>query len=72
MTPPKIKKIKNIKDLTADLVSNYEKLGQGKLSTKDAKEISNMAGKIINSAKINLEYNSYMKLERVIPFLDVK
>lgn len=67
-----MKTIKNIKDLTADLVLNYEKLGKGQLTEKRAKEISNMAGKIINSAKVNLEYNSYMKLKRRIAFLDVK
>ena len=67
-----MKAIKNIKDLTSDLVSNYEKLGKGQLSETKAKEISRMAGRIIGSAKVNLEYNSYMKLKRRISFLDVK
>ncbi len=66
------KKIENISDLTADLTANYGKLVKGQLTEKRAKEISNMAGKIINSAKCQLEYNSYMKYPRVIPFLDVK
>lgn len=65
-------KIKNIADLTADLTANYEKLTKGNLTEKRAKEISNMSGKIINSTKTQLDYNSYMKYKRVIPFLDVK
>lgn len=68
----KIGTIKNIKELTNDLAKNYEKLTKGQLTEKRAKEISNMAGKIINSAKVNLEYNSYMKFKRKIDFLDVK
>lgn len=68
----KLHQIKNIKDLTEDLVKNYEKLSKGQITEKKAKEISNMAGKIINSAKVNLEYNSYMKLNRKIDFLDVE
>jgi len=68
----KLHQIKNIKDLTDDLVKNYEKLSKGLLTEKRAKEVSSMAGKIINSAKVNLEYNSYMKLKRRIAFLDVK
>lgn len=66
------KKIENVKDLTADLVKHYESLTYGKLSIRKAKEISNLAGKIINSAKANLDYNSYMKFKREISFLDVK
>lgn len=65
-------KIKNIADLTSDLTMNYEKLVKGQLAEKRAKEISNMAGKLINSAKAQLDYNSYMKYKREIAFLDVK
>lgn len=63
--------IKNIKDLTEHLVDHYEMLSDGKLTEKRAKEISNMAGKIIGSVKVNLEYNKYMKLKRKVAFLDV-
>jgi ribosomal protein L17 len=66
------KPINNIHDLTQDLTKNYNKLVKGQLTEKRAKEISNMAGKIINSAKTQLEYNSYMKYNRPISFLDVK
>lgn len=66
------KKIKNIKDLTEDLVLNYEKLGKKLITEKHAKEVSNMAGKIISSVKVNLEYNLHMKIKRKILFLDIK
>ena len=65
-------KISNVQDLTNHLIGNYEKLSDGVLLPKVAKEISNMAGKIIGSAKVNLEYNKFMELKRKIPFLDVK
>lgn len=65
-------KINNIQDLTSNLVVNYEKLCNGELKPKEAKEISNMAGKIIGSAKVNLEYNKQMNYKRKISFLDVK
>jgi hypothetical protein len=64
--------INNIKDLTEDLARNYSKLVKGQLAEKRAKEISNMAGKLINSSKAQLDYNSYMKHKRTITFLDVK
>lgn len=64
--------INNIQDLTNHLVKNYEKLCSGELEAKEAKEISNMAGKIIGSAKVNLEYNKQMDYKRKISFLDVK
>jgi hypothetical protein len=65
-------KITNIAQLTESLSENYSKLVKGQLTEKRAKEVSNMAGKIINSAKCQLEYNSYMKYKRAIPFLEVK
>lgn len=68
----KLHQINNIEDLTNDLIKNYEKLTKGLLAEKRAKEISNMAGKTINSAKLQLEYNSFMKYDkRKIAFLEV-
>lgn len=63
--------INNIQDLTNDLVKNYKNLCDGSLEPKMAKEISNMAGKIIGSAKVNLEYNKLMDKKTKIPFLEV-
>jgi len=64
--------IRNITDLTNHLVENYQKLSDGQMLERRAKEISNMAGKIIGSVKVNLEYNKFMKLRRKINFLDVR
>jgi hypothetical protein len=63
--------MKNIKDLRDSLLDSFEDLKSGKLRTKDAKEITNMSGKIILSAKVELDYNKFMKLDRKIDFLDV-
>lgn len=64
--------MKNIKDLRDSLLDSFEELKKGRLKTKDAKEITNMAGKIILSAKTELDYNRFMKLDRKIDFLDVE
>lgn len=65
-------KIKNVKDLTKHLVQNYEKLSDELITETKAKSISIMAGKIIGSVKVNLDYNKYMRLKRKISFLDVE
>lgn len=65
------KKIKNIKDLTLDLVSNYELLSQGKITDKKAKELSTISSKIIASVKVNMDYNKSMKYKKKITFLEV-
>ena len=61
----------NIKDLRDSLLESFEALKEGKLKTKEAKEITNMSGKIILSAKVELDYNKFMKLGRKIDLLDV-
>lgn len=63
--------MKNIKDLRDSLLESFEALKEGKLKAKEAKEITNMSGKIILSAKVELDYNKFMKLGRKIDFLDV-
>ena len=60
----------NIKDLRDSLVESFGELKAGKLKNKDAKEITNLAGKIIMTAKTELDYNKYMKNERVIDFFE--
>jgi hypothetical protein len=62
----------NIKDLRDQLLQSFSDLQSGKLKTKDAKELTNMSGKIILSAKVELDYNKFMKLGRKIDFLDVE
>lgn len=65
-----IKKPMTISQLTIDLSLNYKAIKDGKLDLNTAKELSSMAGKIISSAKVNLEYNKYMKKKTKIDFLE--
>ncbi len=62
----------NIKDLRDSLLESFDQLKNGNLKTKEAKELTNMSGKIILSAKVELDYNKFMKLERKIDFLEVE
>lgn len=63
-------KIENITDLRDDLLSVYTSLKQGEIGLREAKERTNTAGKILNSAKLELEYNVYTKSKNRIPFLE--
>ncbi|WP_396141063.1 hypothetical protein [Flavobacterium sp.] len=60
----------NIKDLRDSLVESFGELKAGKLKNKDAKELTNLAGKIIMTAKTELDYNKYMKTEKRIDFFE--
>lgn len=62
----------NIKDLRDSLLESFDQLKKGNLKSKEAKELTNMSGKIILSAKVELDYNKFMKLGRKIDFLDVE
>ena len=48
--------MKDIKSLRDDLCVLFEDLKSGNIEAKNAKEINNAAGKIINSLKVELEY----------------
>lgn len=64
------RKIENIVDLRQDLTDIYQQLRGGQIGIREAKEIANVAGKIIGSVKIQLEYNVYTKTKERIPFLE--
>ncbi len=49
-------KISTLRDLRNDLIATYEEFKKGEIGHKTAKEISNMAGKIIQASKLELEY----------------
>lgn len=63
-------KIKNIKDLRDVLSAKLEDLCDGELEIKEAHEISNMAGKIVNTVKIELANNIHLKRQNEIEFLN--
>jgi hypothetical protein len=58
-----------ITELRNDLLKVYDQLRAGKLEAKDAKEINNTAGKIISSAKAQLEYAVVRNEKPEIDFL---
>lgn len=63
--------MQNIEELRASLADNYEKMKAKTMDLKMGKELANTAGKIINSIKVELEYNSMMDVKKEIPFLSV-
>jgi hypothetical protein len=44
--------------LGVDLLSVYSELKEGKIDKSTADALANVAGKVINSLKVQLEYNS--------------
>jgi|TARA_R110000782_G_scaffold5411_1_gene18695 hypothetical protein len=50
--------MKNVNDLRNNLSEVFNALRKGDIEPKEAKEISNLAGKMINSAKVQLDYHS--------------
>lgn len=61
--------MQNITELRASLADNYENMKAKTMDLKMGKELANTAGKIINSLKVELEYNSMMDVKKEIPFL---
>ena len=60
----------NISELRNELAKSIQELRAGSLEVKVATEITNAAGKMINSAKVEIEYNKQLKKDKVIPFLE--
>lgn len=61
----------NIKELRDELIKSFNDLKSGKIKAKDAKELTNISGKILISAKIQLDYNKHLDRKEVIDFLEV-
>jgi|5B_taG_2_1085324.scaffolds.fasta_scaffold13939_2 ElaB/YqjD/DUF883 family membrane-anchored ribosome-binding protein len=55
--------IDNVESLRNNLSEVFDSLRDGDIAHKEAKEISNLAGKMINSAKVQLDYHSLRKDE---------
>ena len=62
----------NIKELRDEMIKSFNDLKSGKIKAKDAKELTNISGKILMSAKIELDYNKYLDRKEIIEFLEVK
>ncbi len=61
--------MKNVNELRENLSNIFEQLQNKSISTNEAAELANLAGKMIASAKVQLEYYSLRKESPVITFL---
>jgi len=66
-------RIKNTTDLRRELAVLFENVKNGHIKAFDAKEMTNMTGKMISSAKLDLEYfNLKRKIKGLhIDFLEI-
>ena len=64
--------MQNITELRTSLSDNYTRMKAGKMGLNMGKELANTAGKIINSLKVELEYNSLLGKKEKIEFLESK
>lgn len=62
----------SITELRDSLVTMFNEIKSGSVGVKQAKEMNNTAGKIINSLKVQLEYAELRKEPPKIPFLDTE
>jgi len=62
--------MKNATQLRNDLALVFDELRSGGIDTKHASELANIAGKMISSAKAQIEYYALRTEKPSIPFLD--
>lgn len=62
--------MKTVRELRDELAIVFDQLNSGAIKAKDAGELANVAGKMINSAKVQLEYYALRKETPNIPFLE--
>jgi hypothetical protein len=53
--------MKNVNELRDNLSTIFEELHKGTIEVKTAAELANIAGKMINSAKAQLDYHAMRK-----------
>jgi hypothetical protein len=64
-----MQKITNINELRLELIEAFELLKSDPRRVVQVSELSNTAGKIIASVKVELEYAAIKKVSPEIPFL---
>jgi hypothetical protein len=62
--------IKNMVQLRDSLLNTYNDLKNGDIGTKEAKETSNLAGKIVSTVKAQMEYYVMTKADGKISFME--
>jgi hypothetical protein len=63
--------MKNVVEVRDALAKAFKGLSDGAIDSKDASEMANLAGKMINSAKVQLDYHALRKDAPSIKFLHV-
>ena len=63
--------IRNIEELRNELVGAYQMVQADTTKVAQGKELGNIAGKIINTAKLQLGYSALRKEKPKIAFLEV-
>lgn len=64
--------MQTINDLTEDLKKLYQEAREGKIDHKEVKDLANVAGKLLKSAGLKLEYNKYIGDDSTIDFLETR
>lgn len=62
--------MKNVSELRNELSEVFQSLKNGEMEHKVASQLANVAGKMISSAKAQLDYYNAQKKTPKIPFLD--
>ena len=61
--------MKNAEELRAELAQTFAQLKAGEIKPSEAAELANIAGKMIGSAKVQVEYYALRKEAPTIEFL---
>lgn len=61
--------MKNVEELRSELSKVFSGLRSGHIKAGEASELANLAGKMINSAKVQVEYYALRKESPSIEFL---
>ena len=61
--------MKNAEELRTNLAEVFQQLKAGTIKPGEAAELANLAGKMISSAKVQVEYYALRKVSPTIPFL---
>jgi len=64
--------MQNVSELREQLSDVFNDLRNGTIKSTDAAEFANLAGKMINSAKVQIEYMNMRKISKPIDFLEAK
>ena len=64
--------MKNVEELRNELAQVFAQLKSGEIKPSEAAELANLAGKMINSAKAQIEYYALRKESPTIGWLESK